>query len=137
MCSFRLYGIIPSHPHDPEEYPCQGGRTARLNRGMSLGGLAFPQQEYHSQLHTTYSIPGYRRSRSARASAPTSCSIGRSSKGTADSREGTASQSIWFSWLYVCALACSPAKPKIAVSSAPTESERRIMMHTEIALANE
>src|SRR5262245_50965541 len=44
---------------------------------------------------------------------------------------------IWFSWLYVCALACAPAKPKIALSSAPTESERRIMMHTEIAFANE
>src|SRR5262245_54241368 len=44
---------------------------------------------------------------------------------------------MWFSWLYVCALACAPAKPKIALSSDPTESGRRIMVHTEIAFANE
>jgi hypothetical protein len=62
MCSFRLYDIIPSHAHDPEEYSRQRGCTARLNRGIALGGLTFPQREYHSQLHTTFSIPGYRRS---------------------------------------------------------------------------
>src|SRR5262245_34729296 len=32
---------------------------------MALGSHTFPQQEYHSLLHTTFSIPGYRRSRSA------------------------------------------------------------------------
>src|SRR5262245_11723029 len=67
MCFFRLYDITPSHALNPEEYPRQGGRTARVNCGMTLGGLTFPQQEYHSQLHTTFSLSGYRRSRSARA----------------------------------------------------------------------
>jgi hypothetical protein len=37
MCSFRLYDIILSHAHDPEEYSRQGGRTVAVWRwGDSL-----------------------------------------------------------------------------------------------------
>src|SRR5215470_266031 len=50
----------PPIPTIPEEYPGQGGRAARPNRGMTLRELTFPQQEYHSQLHTTGGISGYR-----------------------------------------------------------------------------
>ena len=59
MCSFRLYGIIRSHPH--EKYRDQDGGAARLDRGMKLWDLTYPQREYHAQLHTTSGIPGYRR----------------------------------------------------------------------------
>src|SRR5215510_5133909 len=69
MCSFRLYGIIRSHPHDTEKYPCQDGGTARLNRGTALWDLTFPQRECYAQLHTTCSAPGYQRSRSTPAGA--------------------------------------------------------------------
>src|SRR5262245_31927199 len=58
MCSFRLYGIIRSHPH--EKYRDQDGGAARLDRGMTLWDLTYPQREYHAQLHTTFSISGYR-----------------------------------------------------------------------------
>src|SRR5215510_8881150 len=61
MCSFRLYGIIRSHPRDTEKYPCQDGGTARLNRGTALWDPTFPQREYHAHLHTTCSVPGYQR----------------------------------------------------------------------------
>jgi hypothetical protein len=74
MCSFRLYGIIPSHAHDPEKYFRERGRTARLNRGMTLGGITSPQQEYYAKLHTTFSALGYHRSRSSWA-APSGGSL--------------------------------------------------------------
>src|SRR5262249_40235436 len=59
MCSFRLYGIIRSHPR--EKYRGQDGGAARLDRGMTLWDLTYPQREYHAQLHTTCGVPGYRR----------------------------------------------------------------------------
>ena len=69
MCSFSLNGIIPSHARDPEtESLGQGGGTARLDRGMALRDLSFPQQEYVRDLITTCSITG--ESRSARRHLP-------------------------------------------------------------------